>query len=446
MKKILVLSIISFLSWHEIKSQSIEQLTLDDAIRLAKQNRHAYLLAIKDATAATLSTREARAGYAPKLTLDADARYNAILATSIVPNFASSNPSEKIPIRFGTPLQSTAGVTLRQSLLNPTLKPTLEANEVREQLAETAKQKSLAELVAAVSTSYYQVLLYEAAISYGESNFIRWESLWKQLELRQKEGRALPTDVSAAFINKENARLSLQQDQQNLFLARQYLALQMGSDSLAIRNAKLTTTFSNLILEAPKPSDQINPDARAEFREARLNETLANWNAKREWKGFMPALNFVGYLGASGFGDKNNNIFNLSNSWFGSSYVGLQLSMPFLDISRSYRVETQRVNQERAIIQQNQWKNQIQFEVQQAQLKVSQALESISVKKQNLELAKQNEKITHDRFEEGRSLLTELLDSEALLQQVQQQVLQSLFDYVNAKIELDKATGVLERN
>jgi outer membrane protein TolC len=443
MKKIKLFLFTMLMAYGASKAQTVYDLTLEEAVKLAKQHRSAYLLANKDVKASTLVTRESRAGFAPTLTLDADIRYNAILATSIVPNFGGANPSEKIPLQFGTPFQSTVGVTLKQNLLNPTLKPSIQASQVREQIAENAKTKSYSDLVEMVSVSYYQVLLYETAIQYSTVSFTRWESLWKQLELRMGEGRALPTEVNTAFINKENARLTLQQDQQNAMLSKQYLLLQIGLDSISASSIKLSNDLAGLYTDSGKLTDSVNVAARPEFKEAKLNEELAVWNSKREARGILPTLSFVGYLGAGGFGDKDNSILNVSDNWFGSSYLGLQLSMPFLDFTRSSRVETQRINREKAVIQQTQWKNQIQYEVAQARLKTIQAQDAIAVRKKNLDVADQNEKTIAIRFSEGRALLTDVLDAETLLEQSRQQFLQAIYDYLNATISYRKAIGEL---
>lgn len=437
----LILSLLLF--GPGLRAQSLENLSLEQAINMAKQNRPAFLLAGKQVAAATNATEQSRTGFKPRISFGADLRYNTILATSIVPNFGSPNPDEKVAVQFGTPWQSSAGVTLQQAVLNPTLKWSIQAGEIREQIAQNSSEKSALDLIEAVTGSYYELLLTMAAEEYAASSLQRWEVLLQQLELQQREGRALSTEVNTAFINKENARLSLEQARQNISLAGAYLLLQMGVEGDPA-DISLDTRLPALYEKLEQvPADSTQLSARPEYREALLNQKLAEVNATLESKSVLPTLDLVAYLGVIGFGDENTSILNLPESWFGNSYLGLQLSVPLLDMSRGSRENAQHINRDIARIQQQQWKSQIGYEVLQAQSQVRQAGRSIEVRQANLKVAQFNLETVQNRYQEGQSLFSELQNAEDLLKQSEQQYLQAIYEYLLSNLALQKARGGL---
>lgn len=443
MKNLSILAL--FLFGHYVlfaQRETGKSLSLDDAVQLAKKNRTEFLLVGKDASIAEEALSEQQHNYFPKLNFNADVRYNAILATSIVPNFANPGSGETQAVQFGQPWQSSAGLTLTQNLLNPTLKPGIESKNVSVQLAENTRIKSEIQLVETISTGYYQVLLNQVAVTFSEASYNRQLGFYNQIADRQKEGRALLTDANTAFINKENARLSVQQSSQNLLLSKQFLLLQIGLDSAGSQGLELTNKLLDFSMENSNSIvDSTIYKQRVEWKETELNALQAFYNEKKESKANIPTINLVGYYGAIGFSKEASSTFNFSNNWFTTSYVGLQISSPILDFGRTNRVATQRIYREKAFLQQAQTKKQISYEIAQATLQKKQAIETIAVRKQNLELAKTNKETIVKRYEEGRGLVTDVLDAESLLRQAEQDLLQSIFNYLNADLAYRKATG-----
>jgi len=447
MKKIALLFIALLRIQQVAFAQDDFQLSLQEAVDLAMENRPAMLIAQKESATRTLTTTQSRAGFTPTIGLDADFRYNTILQTSIVPDFTQPNSDVRQAVQFGTPLQASAGITLNQSLLDPSKKGSIIANEILEELALNAVKLTEAELIEAVRSAYYQVLLSQAVYDYSASSFLRAERLWKQLEQRAKEQRALPTEVGTAFIAKENAGLTKATDEQNILLNKAYLLVQMGLPDVDPRNVVLTDELSTLASTSEtSPSDEWDPGMRPEYRETLLNQRLAVTNAGTEKKSIAPKLNLIGFMGANGFGDSNSRITDISQSWFGSSYLGLQLSIPFLDFSRSSRIAIQQMANDKASIQQRDLDAQIKYEVQLAVIRLNQSEKAVTLQQANIEVATSNLKIITSRFEEGRSLLTDVTDAENLLKQAEQEYLQAVYNLLIARINIEKAHGTLTQN
>jgi outer membrane protein len=448
MKNLIILTTL-LINIQFVQSQntaSLKTLSLEQSIELAKKHRTEFLIANKDAAIAQQSLSEQQHNYFPKLNFNADFRYNAILATSIVPNFANLGSGETQAVKFGQPWQATTGFTLTQNLLNFTLKPSTESKNISLQLAENNRIKSEVQLVETVSIGYYQVLLNQMAVDFSQSSYNRQAGFYNQVNQQQKEGRSLSTDVNTAFINKENARLSVQQSKQNLVMSKQFLLLQIGLDSTGANRLQLSNQLLDFKLDDSSHSlDTASYKQRAEWKETQLNAMQAFYNQKKESKAVLPSVNLIGYYGALAFSKDAGNLLNVGNNWYTTSYIGLQISSPILDFGRTNRVATQRIQREKALLQQEQAKKQISYEITQAALQKKQALETIAVRKQNFELAKSNKLVIENRYNEGRSLVTEVLDAEALLKQSEQDLLQSIYNYLNADLAYRKATGTISK-
>lgn len=447
MKKIALLFIALTAVLQVSFAQDYFQLSLQEALNLAMENRPALLIAQKERTSSSLTTRQSKSGFTPTIGMDADFRYNTILQTSIIPDFTQPNSDVRQAVQFGTPLQASAGITLNQSLIDPTKKGNIRANEILEELAVNAVNRTETELIEAVRAAYYQVLLSKAVFEYSTSSFLRAEMLWEQLDKRSKEQRALPTEVSTAFITKENAALAKATDEQNILLNKAYLLVQIGLPEVDPQSVVLTDELSTLASTTQNPpSAEWNPGLRPEYKETLLNQKLAATNAETEKKSIAPILNLVGFMGANGFGDSNSSITDIGQSWFGSSYLGLQLSIPFVDFSRSSRVAIQNMAKDKAAIQQKDLDAQIRYEVLLGGTRLNQAEKVLTLQTANIEVATSNLKIITSRFDQGRSLLTDVIDAENLLKQAEQEYLQAVYNLLIARINIEKARGTLTRN
>lgn len=444
MKKALLFFITLLGTGFYSQAQQTFSLSLQEAIDLAKENRPALLLSRKDVESSTLATKQTRAGFTPTLSFDADFRYNTILQTIIVPDFNNPSLDARRAVQFGTPLQAAAGLTLNQAIIDPSKRENIRSSEVNQEIALNTDKLTEVDLVEAVTASYYQVLLSEAIFGYSSSSYIRAEALLKDLENRFKEQRALPTDVSTALIAKKNAELTKQIDQENILLNIEYLLVQIGLSNVNPEDVVLTDGLTAMIKSMKFDSDaESDPSLRPEYRETILNQKLAQTNAEFERKSTMPTLDLVGYLGANGFGDRQSNIIDVTKNWFGLSYLGLQFSVPFLDLTRSSRISIQTIAREKAAIQEKAQEAQIKYEVKLAATKLSQAEMALDIQAANLEIAKSNLGILTDRFDKGRSLLSDVIDAENLLKQAERDQLQAIYDVLTATLNLKKAKGTL---
>jgi outer membrane protein TolC len=214
-------------------------------------------------------------------------------------------------------------------------------------------------------------------------------------------------------------------------------------DSVGASNLQLTDKLRDFKTEQGLKVDSSVFQQRPEWRETQLNAMTALYNERKESRALIPTLNLVGYYGGLGFSKDAGNVLNFGNNWFSTGYIGLQFASPLLDFGRGHRITSQRLTREKALLQQKQIQHQISYEIAQAQMQKKQASEVVAVRQQNLALAQSNKTVIEKRYIEGRALITEILDAESLLRQAEQDLLQSIFNFLSAYIALQKACGTL---
>ena len=106
-------------------------------------------------------------------------------------------------------------------------------------------------------------------------------------------------------------------------------------------------------------------------------------------------------------------------------------------------MEKNRIQIEQIEIQKEQLKSSINMEITQAENDLKSAKESLDVQKQNMELALSVYKQVETKYKNGMASSRELLDAETAKKEAETNYYSSLYDAVIAKIELEKALGIL---
>jgi outer membrane protein TolC len=180
---------------------------------------------------------------------------------------------------------------------------------------------------------------------------------------------------------------------------------------------------------------------RPELAAEQINAELAKLNQATESSRYRPTVNLQGYLGTQGFNPNFGQALDPSQ-WYGNSYIALQIALPiFNGFDTDSRIQKERLREQQAQFRQSELKRQFEYEAGQALNTLNQAWKILQVRIENLIVAQESLRLVGLRKSEGRALPREILDADAKLAQVQEQELQAYFDYLNARLDYEKATG-----
>jgi outer membrane protein len=152
--------------------------------------------------------------------------------------------------------------------------------------------------------------------------------------------------------------------------------------------------------------------------------------------------NFGVNSAASKFSNLSN--FNEKFRYAPFSFFGLNLSVPVFDgLQKKYKAEQSRINMMKISNGMKQLENVIDFEVKQANINLANAFESYAIQKRNLKLAEEVVRVSKVKYRQGVGSNLEVTNAESSLKESQTNYYTALYDFIIAKIDLDKAQGQL---
>ena len=133
-----------------------QQVSLQEAIKQALQNKAEAKKAALEIKRAELKITEARAGALPQISATAGLTYNPVIQESLL-EFGG----EKIRAQLGQPWASSAVVTLNQTIFDQRVFTGLKAAKSTREFYVLNAQLSNEQIIENVATAYYQVFVQE---------------------------------------------------------------------------------------------------------------------------------------------------------------------------------------------------------------------------------------------------------------------------------------------
>jgi outer membrane protein TolC len=183
---------------------------------------------------------------------------------------------------------------------------------------------------------------------------------------------------------------------------------------------------------------------RIELEQVTTQLTLVGLDLKNNMSQYMPKIDFIGNARRSGAGNELDRVFNKSN-WFGSSLVGVSLSVPIFDgFGKAARIQKNRVQINQIENQRTFLKESFKNELYAAKANLRNDLNLLEVQEANLQLATEVYQIARIKYKEGVGSNLEVVEADAALIQAEINYLGAIYDGLISKINLEKALGLLK--
>ena len=447
MKKYLLLALFLALSGAPVVAQQVVTLNLSEAVDYALENNPSTKNARLELLISKATIKETTARGLPQINGAYNLDYNPKIPVIFLPNqppFGDpSNPSDVIPARFGVSYSSGLGVTVSQMVFDGSFFVGLRAAKTLLELTNKDLKKAEIDVVENVKKAYFGVLVNQQRIRLAGANLSRIDTLLKETTALNEAGFVEKIDVSRVQVQRNNTYTQIQRGQAALDISKQILKLQMGipveyevelSESLQ----ELTTKEELLQLVGVEGADRIEIDQVAS------QITLVGLDLKNNLSQYMPKINFVGNMRRSGAGNELDRVFNKSN-WFGSSLVGVSMSVPIFDgFSKAARIQKNRVQLTQLENQRSFLKESFKSELYAAKANLRNDLNILEVQEANLQLATEVYQIARIKYKEGIGSNLEVVNADAALIEAEINYLGALYDGLISKINLEKALGVLQ--
>jgi len=432
---IILISLSFKLSGQEIK--------LITCINSALTNRGSIQAMRTDIEIAKLQTLSAYQKYLPDLSLSYNYRYNPVIPTQIIPvgQFNQIPSDEKLPIKFGTKWQQNSGLNLYQPIIDFSIKSRVAESRINEKLKNNDAAATERDLKLEVIKSFTNIWLYKEQVHSAALDTLRTSRIKELFMEKSKEGKVLKTEVNKAILNHNNALSNYVTVSSSLTREKIYMSFLTGISLETLRDGTFDfSPFSGDVLKINNTDTLL--DSIPSLKSLRLRTELLEQQQKSERMKHTPLIGFEGFLGANQYTDTFKPF--LSGSWYGSSYMGLNLRFQILSGSSTKN----RVNQLK--LEAKGLKSRLDDEINSVSNKslllneeIRQIEYQAGLSKQNIALYEENLSLNQERFDKGQINAYDLLTDEIDFQKEQSKFNEKQAELVYRQIELINNSGAL---
>jgi len=442
MKKIYLILFLSFpiLNYaQEQESNSAQTYTLEEAIAYGLQNSYNANIASKDVAIALKQKWEIIAQGLPQISGNVEYRNNLKQPVTLLPGeIAGGDPGTFVPVTFGTKQNLTATATWNQLIFDGSYIVGVQSAKTLLQISENAKVKTDLEVKQMITNAYGNVLLARESVAISKRNLETIQKNYNDTKVTYENGLIEEESVEQLEITLLGLETSLNNAERMEGIAYDMLKLSMGipvaNQIVAIDNLEQLST-ENFDLQLL--NKEISVEDNIDYRIAEDQSNQAEILVKLEKSKALPKLTaFVNY-GAQGNGD-TFSFFTNNQIYYDQSVLGLSLNVPIFSSGlRSARTAQKQIQYEKALVQLEYTKNQIELDIQSAKNDYEFSLENYANKGKSLDLAERIENKNQVKFLEGLSSSFELNEAQQQLYRAQQEYLQAMLEVVTNKTELE---------
>ncbi len=430
MNKKIAAIILLFLTYSGI-AQDTRVLNLYDAINLAKRNNSDYVIAKLDKMKAERQVSEV---YSENLvpTITFSSRYTRSFRKQTL-NFAGQtfeigsdnsitntiDVSEPIPF-LGTPVFN--GIRIAEYY-----------NRIQEENLKSVETKIKAD----VKKSFYNVLLLKEVIDLNRQSIDNAQENLRVVEARYRAGVALEYDYIRAKVKVETLKPQLTQSENNLEIAKQFLKNNIGLKDE--KNIDVTGTLSYDSLEVWGSTDElINKisNNNVAIRQLKLSKKINEQLVDVDYANYLPKFYVFGQWSSQA--NENDGRSLTGYRFYNSIVAGIGLNWNLNLFRNSYKEEQSKIEVLKSEEQIVKTKELLKTQSKSILLKIEDAKNRIRSQQEIVNTAQRGYDLAVISYKSGVLNQIDVVDAELALSQVKLAYIQAIYDYLNARTELEQ--------
>ena len=426
------------------RGQQVPVITLGESIEYALENNITVKNAQLNIAASKATVGETTAQGLPQITGNVDVNKSLIVPSQPFPAIffdPEATEGEFIPVQFSPEYSGNLGVTVNQMIFNGSYFVGLQAARTYRQLAEFDKIKTEFDVIENVKKAYYSVLVSQEREELVQANLSRMDTLLKETRVMYETGFSEKIDVSRIQVQYNNLKTELDRARSSTQISLDLLKLQMGMEV----NQPLALAESIADLEMVFDVEPLAGESgmrRVELDQLQTNLDLAQLDLKNNKAQYLPRIDANLNYTRMGFGSGLKEIFN--SEWYPGSVLGVSLEIPIFDgLAKSYRVQQNRVQIRQFQNQLYDQEQRIITEESEARANLKNSLTALEVQLENRELAMEVFRTTKIKYQEGVGSNFEVVEADAALKEAETNFYSALYDALIARVDLEKALGIL---
>lgn len=415
--------------------------TLQQAIEYAYQHQSTAQNASLDEQISAAKVKEIVGIGLPQIKGELDVKYFFEIPTSLIPGEFFGGPAGSyVPIKFGTPYQSSLGVSATQIIFDPTYLVGVNASKTYRELSQKNLTRTKIETAVAVSKAYYSVLVTRERMKLLDANVARVQKLRDDTKALYENGFVEKIDQDRVVLAYNNIATERDNVNRLMLLSDYYLKFQMGLDvnsTITLADSLTDEQFKTITVSAEKP----DVTKRIEYSLLQTQQRLMTLDLKRYKSGYIPGI--YAYASYQTIAMRSKFDFTSPNEgWYPNGLVGATLSWNLLDgTQRERKIEQAKLNLKKTENDMVNTTNALMLEAESNRTQLLNSLASLNTQKENFDLANEVVRVSKIKYDQGVGSNLEVIDAETSLREAQTNYFNAVYDALVAKVELDKALG-----
>ena len=439
MKKVIYILILSVFCGTITAQIDTIKLSLNQAIELGLNNRFDAKSGALNIDMAKNKVVMSKKELLPDILANGKITYNGQVEPTIVSaGLLGFTESQKIALSMKN--NTAFSLDLNYAVYKPGLYTDIKIASNNLDMEKEKNNKSNNDIKVEIAEAYDNVLLKYLQFEIARRNENRYKEYYNLASGKYSNGALLENDMQLAELDYKNAKANSEKQRQNYLLSIQNMKCRINVplQSVIIFTDSLKSSFETNIGVNPTNNAIIN---RSEIKQLRIQQLGYKLQLKKAKQNYLPTLSlFANYTQFF-----QNEGFNYSDNFFWSpiSYVGAKLSIP---ISGSFKNINQVKEFNLKLAQSNfemkQKTTDVQYEMQEAATKLNNARQNLTVANDNYLLSQKVYELKKQQYSLGSFLYEKLLDTEKSLSTTEQEYITGVYDFLIAKINYQKATGM----
>ena len=343
-------------------------------------------------------------------------------------------------IKVGSDNSFNGGVTLGLPVVNAQLWQSLKVSALDVELAVEQARSSRIDMIEQVTKAYYGILLAKQSQDLYQSVY---DNAVENNDIVKKKfdvGAVSEYDLIRSNVSVQNALPNVIEAEYTVTLALWQLKALLGIDLQ--REIDVTGSLMDYVHVLDKSYDisQLSLENNSTLKQLDMQEQMLEHAVKITKLANVPSLSVSAAYLYTALG--NDGKFFKKEAWNPYSYAGLQLNIPiFAGNKRRAATREARLNLANLQLQRENVERQLRVGIVQYLNNMQSSVKKYHASAATVDQAQRGYDIAVKRYDVGRGTLVDIDNSQVALTQAELQRNQSIYNFLTAKVSLDKVLG-----
>jgi len=417
-----------------------QALTLDQCLTYALKNQPIINQAVINVAITRATNAINTAGWLPQVGVSGNLTHYLSLPTNFIKNANTGTVTQQ---KSGVVNTFTPVLSATQTIFNPSLLYAAKSAPLYVKQAQQFTDSAKIDIVAAVSKTFYSLLLTLEQINVLKEDTARQDKTVSDSYHQYIGGIVDETDYDQAVISLNNSKAQLKQATESV--SPQYALLKQVMGFPPARQFNVVYDTVRMLNDvAFDTTQQLQYEKRIEFQALQTSKQLQNQLVNYYRKAWLPT---VGAFFDYDYTFQNNSFGKLFSQAYPYSFVGLSVSLPiFTGFARTQSIHRANLQYQLLNWQEASLRSQINSEYTSALAAYKSNLYNLGSTRENTALARKVFDIVTLQYQQGTVPYLNVITAESNLITSEIGYQNALFQLLSSKIDLERAMGVITIN